>query len=328
MFALVALFRQTVPFAFIRIRDASIIVGTDGTPKEHTPMKKDERLYAFIVARTSRSRSRIRRISIHRRWLKVSAACAAIICCAALYGVYGLAQQAAHMRIEQENNRLRLENEKQRQQLEKLENRVDAIEDASKRLSEISGVSHAEEGTAPHGAGGPSVSMDEAGIVALEKRAAHLEQAIQTFTSALRERARVPSIWPVEGELTDSFGGRRNPFGGGSSEFHSGQDIATAWGTPVVATGDGIVIFAGVQNGYGNVVVIDHGNGLTTRYGHLSKIETMEGQEIKRGDMLGRVGSTGRSTGPHLHYEVRINDTAVSPRRYLPGSDEASVGME
>lgn len=283
-------------------------------------MKKDERLYAFIVARTTRSRSRIRRFSIHKRWLKVSAAFAALVFSAALYGCYGLAQQAAHIRIEEENNRLRWENEKQRQQLDKLKNRVDAIEDATKKLSEISGVAHSADGTARHGAGGPYVMMDDAAIAALERRAAHLEQDMRIYADALR--ARVPSIWPVEGELTDSFGARRNPFGGGISEFHSGQDIATAWGTPVVATGNGVVIFAGTQSGYGNVVIIDHGDDLTTRYGHLSKIEAAEGEPIKRGETLGRVGSTGRSTGPHLHYEVRIKDTAVSPRRYLPGATE------
>ena len=288
-------------------------------------MKKDERLYAFVVAQTSRSRSRIRRFSIHKRWLKVSAGFAGLVFCAALYGCYGLVQQAAHLRIEQENTRLRRENEKQRQQLDNLKNRVDAIEDTSKRLSEISGVAARDEesGAALRGAGGPFVKMDDAAIAALERRAAHLEQDMQIFAHALRER--IPSIWPVEGELTDSFGARHNPFGGGISEFHSGQDIATAWGTPVVAAGNGVVTFAGTQSGYGNVVIIDHGNGLTTRYGHLSKIEATEGQEIRRGETLGRVGSTGRSTGPHLHYEVRINDTAVSPRRYLPGMDDTDA---
>ncbi|HEV2706026.1 MAG TPA: M23 family metallopeptidase [Pyrinomonadaceae bacterium] len=283
-------------------------------------MKKDERLYAFIVAHTSRSRSRIRRFSIHRRWLKLSGFCALILCGAAVYGFYGLAQQVAHLRVERENNRLREENQRQRQQLEQLENRVDRIEDASRRLSEISGEGRdeASTGTDAHGAGGPFVELDEAAVAALARRAAHLEEKMRQFADALRERAHMPSIWPVEGELTDNFGARRNPFGGGSSEFHSGLDIATAWGTPVVATGNGRVTFAGSQSGYGNVVYLDHGNGLTTRYGHLSKIEVSEGQELKRGEAVGRVGSTGRSTGPHLHYEVRINETAVSPRRYLP----------
>lgn len=283
-------------------------------------MIRDERFYAFIISHTSRSRSRIRRISVHTRWLKASAFAAGLILCAALYGVYGLVQQSAHVRVQEENERLRLENERQRQQLDKLKNRVDAIEDASRRLSEMSGVAHAEdEGASLHGTGGPALDLDERAIAAIEARAAHLEEDLRTYEAALRERARVPSIWPVEGEVTDGFGLRRDPFGDGSAEFHAGQDIAAPRGTPVVSAADGTVSFAGQQNGYGNIVIVDHGNGISTRYGHLSKIVVVEGQELKRGATLGEVGSTGRSTGPHLHYEVRLNEEAVSPARYLPG---------
>ena len=260
-------------------------------------MSKDERLYAFIVSRTSRSRSSIRRFSVHKRWVKASALAAALVFCAAAYGVYGLTQQAVRARIEEENNR-------------------EHIEDASRRLSEMSGTSHEEEGTSTHGAGGPALRLDDAGIANVEARAARLEENLRTCEAALRER--VPSIWPVEGEMTDGFGVRGNPFGGGSAEFHPGQDIAAPRGTSVVAAADGTVVQAGWQNGYGQEVVVDHGHGLTTRYGHLSKIEVAAGQSIRRGEELGQVGSTGRSTGPHLHYEVRIDDMAVSPLHYLP----------
>ena len=288
-------------------------------------MNGDERFYAFIVSKTSRSRSYVRRFSVHKRWVKFSALAAAVLFCAAAYGVYGLTQQAAHMRIEAENNRLREENERQRRQLQNLENRVDAIEDKSRKLSEMSGTQQdgqeqqqEEEGTSEHGAGGPGLELDADAVASIEARAARLEEHLRTYEAALKERARVPSIWPVEGESTDSFGVRGNPFGGGSSEFHPGQDIAAPRGTPVIAPADGVVIKADWQNGYGQTVVIDHGNGLTTRYGHLSKIEVSAGQEIRRGNELGLVGSTGRSTGPHLHYEVRIGEVAVSPLYYLP----------
>ena len=284
-------------------------------------MNRDERLYAFIVATTSRSRSQIRRISVRKRWLKVSAVAAFVVLCATAYGFYGLAQQASHIRIEQENDRLRRENNRQREKLRTLENRVDAIEDEARRLSEISGVTHEGDGgggAATPGTGGPSMLLDEAGIAAIELRAAQLEADLKAHEAALTERSRVPSIWPVEGgEVTDTFGGRRDPFGGGS-EFHSGQDIRAPRGTPVHASANGVVTLAGWQSGYGNTVVIDHGNGLTTRYGHLFRIDAVLGQEIKRADLLGQVGSTGRSTGPHLHYEVRINDVAVNPGHYLP----------
>ena len=281
-------------------------------------MNRDERLYAFIVARTSRSRARIRRFSIHKRWLRASALMAAAVLCAAVYGLYGLTQSVTGTGIQEENNRLRMENEIQRRQLQKLENRVDAIEDKSRRLSEEAGVAGEADGGAPRGAGGPSFVLDAASLAVVEARAAMLEENLKFFEAALRERARVPSIWPVEGEATDAFGVRGNPFGGGSSEYHSGQDISAPKGTPVVAPADGRVTHAGWQSGYGNLVTIDHGNGLSTRYGHLSKTEGEVGQELKRGDLLGLVGSTGRSTGPHLHYEVRIGDVPVSPRHYLP----------
>jgi murein DD-endopeptidase MepM/ murein hydrolase activator NlpD len=284
-------------------------------------MNRDERFYAFIVSKTSRSRSYVRRVSIHKRWVKASALVAAVLFCAAAYGVYGLTREAVHLRIEEENNRLRLENEQQRQKLRKLENRVDAIETDARRLSEISGVQTEQEGewgTSTHGAGGPALELDPATVERLESRAARLETDLRLYEAALRERARVPSIWPVEGESTDSFGVRGNPFGGGGAEFHPGQDIAAPRGTPVLAPAEGRVVEAGWKSGYGQTVVLDHGNGLTTRYGHLSKIEVTAGQELKRGDQIGQVGSTGRSTGPHLHYEVRVGELPVSPQHYLP----------
>ena len=283
-------------------------------------MFKDERIYAFIVARTSRSRAHIRRISIHKRWVGASAFLALIVFCASSYGIYGLVSGGgAQLRIERENDRLRQENERQRRKLDQLKDRIDAIETDARRLSEVSGLP-AEEGASAHGAGGPYIAADDASVADVEARAAQLEEQLSAYRESLEreQRARVPSAWPVEGEVTDYFGVRRNPFGGGSAEFHDGLDIATAWGTPVAATGDGTVSFAGAKSGYGNVVMVDHGNGLSTVYGHLSRVEAEVGQAVKRGELVGRVGSTGRSTGPHLHYEVRVGEAAVSPVNYLP----------
>jgi murein DD-endopeptidase MepM/ murein hydrolase activator NlpD len=130
--------------------------------------------------------------------------------------------------------------------------------------------------------------------------------------------ANVPSIWPVMGILRSGVGIRSNPFGGSGLETHKGQDISAPKGTPVKATADGNVVIAGWLKGYGWVVYIDHGNGISTRYGHLSRIDVTVGQMLKQGEQLGLVGSTGRSTGPHLHYEVRINGQPTSPLQYLP----------
>jgi murein DD-endopeptidase MepM/ murein hydrolase activator NlpD len=125
-----------------------------------------------------------------------------------------------------------------------------------------------------------------------------------------------PNLWPVEGSVTGSFGERIDPFNG-EGAFHSGIDIASQMGEPVIAPADGVVLFADFMGGYGRVVMIDHGHGITTRYGHLANFVVAAGQRVQRGDTIGHVGLSGRSTGPHLHYEVRINDTPVNPHKYL-----------
>jgi murein DD-endopeptidase MepM/ murein hydrolase activator NlpD len=284
-------------------------------------MTRDDRFYAFIVARTSRSRAHIRRICVHKRWLKASALVLFAVMCGLVYGFYGLTQQTAHLRIERENQRLRAENEQQRQELQKLNNRVDAVEDTSRKLAEVSGVQ--EENQTAHGQGGPSRPVDSAAaLVALELKTAKLERELRMYEGFLREHGMTPSIWPVTGKLESGVGGRRNPFGGRGYEFHEGQDIDAAYGTPVQAAATGRVIIAGWQRGYGNVVYVDHGSGLSTRYGHLAEIDVSVGQTVTRGQTIGLVGSTGRSTGPHLHYEVRINNQPVDPRQYLPGAEK------
>jgi murein DD-endopeptidase MepM/ murein hydrolase activator NlpD len=125
-----------------------------------------------------------------------------------------------------------------------------------------------------------------------------------------------PNLWPVEGQITGSFGERIDPFNG-EGAFHSGVDISAVVGSSVIAPADGVVTFADYQGGYGRAVVIDHGHGITTRYGHLSSFAVAAGQYLHRGDTIGYVGLSGRSTGPHLHYEVRINETPVNPHKYL-----------
>jgi len=134
----------------------------------------------------------------------------------------------------------------------------------------------------------------------------------------------MPGLWPVTGPLMAGFGERTDPFSGEGAR-HTGVDIASPTGTPVKATADGVVISAGWNGGYGRCVIIDHGNGLQTWYGHLSKIDVMEGEEIRQGETLGLVGMTGRATGPHLHYEVRIHSTPVNPYRFLAHASTAPV---
>lgn len=128
--------------------------------------------------------------------------------------------------------------------------------------------------------------------------------------------ANSPSLWPVVGPVTSSFGERQDPFNG-EGAFHAGIDISSAFGAPVRATADGTVDMADRTSGYGREVVIDHGFGVKTVYGHLSGFAVTEGQQVSRGQVIGYVGTSGRSTGPHLHYEVRIRNTPVNPHKYL-----------
>ena len=147
-----------------------------------------------------------------------------------------------------------------------------------------------------------------------------LEGGLTSGTSASvadwTQVADAPSIWPVEGRVTSSFGEREDPFNG-EGAFHAGMDISAPSGTVVRATGDGLVDSAAAVNGYGREVVLDHGHGVRTVYGHLLGMIVMAGQHVTRGQIIGYVGQTGRSTGPHLHYEVRINNTPVNPHKYL-----------
>jgi murein DD-endopeptidase MepM/ murein hydrolase activator NlpD len=138
----------------------------------------------------------------------------------------------------------------------------------------------------------------------------------QATTADWLRMAAAPTLWPVEGPVTGSFGERIDPFNG-EGAFHTGVDISTRYGEPIIAPADGVVAFSAVAAGYGRLVILEHGHGISTRYGHLASFAVALGQSIRRGEVIGYVGQSGRSTGPHLHYEVRINDVPVNPHKYL-----------
>lgn len=140
--------------------------------------------------------------------------------------------------------------------------------------------------------------------------------------------AGAPSLWPVTGPITSSFGEREDPINTGESEFHTGVDIAVSFGTPVHATADGMVESAGMATGYGREIILDHGNGIETLYAHLSGFAVTAGQEVQRGQVIGYVGLSGRTTGPNLHYEVRIHNTPVNPHKYLRETMEQLASAE
>ena len=148
-----------------------------------------------------------------------------------------------------------------------------------------------------------------------------LEEVVQQgLLRALRDNrdviASMPTIWPVEGFISSSFGARSSSFSG-RVEFHKGIDIRARTGTPIIAPAKGTVSFAGVDGAYGLTVELQHSRTITTKYAHMQRIAVREGQQLRRGDIVGFVGSTGRSTGPHLHYEVKVNGVHVNPMRYI-----------
>jgi murein DD-endopeptidase MepM/ murein hydrolase activator NlpD len=157
-----------------------------------------------------------------------------------------------------------------------------------------------------------------------------------SFVGDWTELADAPSLWPLEGRVTSSFGERLDPFNG-EGAFHSGIDICAPYGTPVRAAADGQVSGAQLGAGYGRNIVIDHGHDMVTVYGHLSAIAVLPGQHVMRGQVIGYVGESGRATGPHLHYEVRVHNVPVNPHKYLrttydeiaalDGSSTASAGL-
>lgn len=126
-----------------------------------------------------------------------------------------------------------------------------------------------------------------------------------------------PSLWPVEGTIRSAFGVRNDPFSG-EGAFHTGIDLAAPRGTDVHVTADGVVATAGWSGGYGKLLIVDHGNGLETYYAHLSQFLVVPGEEVRRGEVIALSGGTGRSTGPHVHYEVRLHGTPLNPYNFLP----------
>jgi murein DD-endopeptidase MepM/ murein hydrolase activator NlpD len=151
---------------------------------------------------------------------------------------------------------------------------------------------------------------------AASKQETSLQMLIEYFEDKRSLFASTPAVWPVRGWVTSPFGNRTSPFSG-IVKFHEGIDIAAQTGTPVMAPADGLVVKAGFSSGYGNVVEISHGYGIKTVYGHNSRLNVKVGQHVKRGEVISYVGDTGSSTGPHLHYEVRLNNLPVNPGKYM-----------
>jgi murein DD-endopeptidase MepM/ murein hydrolase activator NlpD len=166
----------------------------------------------------------------------------------------------------------------------------------------------------------PLLSRVQAGIAWLQNEAGTEERSLKDLTSAIESKQAkwdaTPSIWPVKGWITSGFGKRVSPFTGQMS-VHEGVDIGAPFNTPVQSPAAGRVVVTGFDPRMGNLVAIDHGYGMETQYGHMAKVLVKSGQKVRRGDVIGLVGSTGLSTGPHLHYHIKSNSHPVDPQRYI-----------
>ena len=227
------------------------------------------------------------------------------------------------VRLERENDDLRQVNESFETSIRDIQGMLAQYEERTLQLAIIAGL---DEGTygGDAGIGGepqaPLAYTGGYGLEAVEERLGSLDGTLGEIEERLEERSRwiaaTPAIAPARGILTSGYGTRRDPLTGARA-FHQGVDIAAAPGQAVRATADGLVVRAGNLGGLGRAVVIAHGFGTTTRYGHLARLTVKPGQEVRRGDVIGYVGNTGRSTGYHLHYEVHVDGRAVNPASYL-----------
>lgn len=265
-------------------------------------MQKDESQYTFLLTRNNRSGIYIRRIEVSKKRLHSSFSAFLFLSLVSL-GVFGMTKFSFT-----DFNKVYAQNQtseasQQFQAIPKSQNLQVKTYDYSRPNSDIEKI------------GGPD---DDSFQLTNESETEETQMEAQLRVIENGDQQFIPSMWSHLGKINNEFGYRRNPFGGRSYEFHPGLDIDGERGDSIIAPARGTVVKAGWQGGYGNLIEVNHGNGLITRYGHLSKIGVQVGDQIERGQIIGLVGSTGRSTGPHLHFEIRLGDKAINPRRFLP----------
>jgi len=291
------------------------------------------RFYTIYVV--PHARARFREIRMTPGFLAVSAILAAALAVGALVlpgmTLTSWSRGNALQRLEQENDALRGANVGYEQDLASFRSQIAGFEAMAAKFALLAGVEDLPTDRIPSGSAGdgdastalqPGYLDEELSILA--GRALALDESFQVLERAYADQqirlAGTPSILPTPGLLGSGYRYRKDPFTG-KREFHGGLDIVANVGSPVVSAADGVVTQAGRMGGYGKVVFVSHGNGLSTRYAHLSKIKVESGQEVRRGDLLGKVGATGRAMGYHLHYEVLRDDQKVNPLEYILDDD-------
>jgi len=274
----------------------------------------------FIVVLAHSLHGRLQRIHIPHRFVYTAVAAVGMM----FLLMFGVVGSYARMAWKVANyNALQHEAETLRYRYETLQNKIKQTDEQLASLQLLAAEVTTAYGVKSQLTGSPDL-IAEAPLVPTMGDTLAEYNYLRTTNLASRSRnifARadlhvMPGGWPLSGRLMDGFGHRSDPFSG-EGAMHTGVDISAPFGTPVKATGDGIVIHANWNGGYGRCVIVDHGNGYQTWYAHLSRMDVAEGDEIRKGEVVGAVGVTGRSTGAHLHYEVRIASTPVNPYRFL-----------
>jgi murein DD-endopeptidase MepM/ murein hydrolase activator NlpD len=274
----------------------------------------------FVIVLAHSLHGRLQRIHISHKFIYTALGCLAGV----FLLVFGVVGSYARMALKVANyNSLQHEAQVLRERYDSLQKKVNQTNQQLASLQVLADEVGNAYGMKKALAGSPDLIAEAPLVPSLGETLAEYSY-LRTTNLAGRSRnlfARadiniLPAGWPINGRLMDGFGHRSDPFSG-EGAMHTGVDISAPQGTGVRATADGIVIHANWYNGYGRCVIVDHGNGYQTLYGHLSRIEVIEGQEIRQSEVVGRVGSSGRSTGPHLHYEVRVRSTPVNPYRFL-----------
>ncbi len=294
-----------------------------------------KRFYTFIIVPNASSRLHKLRLPIQAVY--ILAAIGAISFFVAVGLGFSFTKMAFKVSdynaLQAENTELKVEKKNLEVSTKKLSTKLTDLETLSAKLTALLETDDFLKKRSKNGVGGTKTNyptadilkeISESDISTLRDRAKDLENNLTLLQQKAEKRALVrrftPTIWPLKGRIGSGFGTRPDPFGG-DSETHLGLDIQGMYGAPVHAPADGVVIFAGRKSDYGNLLIIDHGNGVTTRLGHLSRFRAKLGRAVTKGEVVAYVGMTGRTTGPHLHYEVRLNDRPVNPRKYLPEGD-------
>jgi murein DD-endopeptidase MepM/ murein hydrolase activator NlpD len=285
--------------------------------------------YTVIVVPHAKARFRKIQVPLRlARWVMSGATIFAITLAGVLVHYTRIAAEVYELRhLRAENEVLTQRTREYEQNAGKLQAKVEQLHSIVSKLGIMAGLDHALPDAAVGGEGGvtsfetvapskvalPSLAEMDLNISALTDKSTKLEAFYRDQKLLL---SSTPSIWPVRGYLSATFGKRLDPFTG-RPDFHPGIDISTPIGTRVVAPADGIVLSCAQSGGYGNAIIVDHGYGVVSRYGHLDSYNVRAGQRVHRGDVIGFVGNTGRSTGPHLHYEVWVRDQAQNPIHFI-----------